>query len=610
MSYWRNDEKIPMKQTQVSIPSTNGLEYTSTAGQGGRLVEFEVPQSVKFMDGKNCYLDFDVKLSMGAVPTRLQLDPHIGGQSLVKNIRIYSGSRNVLLEEISDYNTKVAMEYSYDQDESMRKLRALKEGATVDEPRTRGTLGTSVSQLTNIHSNPYFVADGVPVNRNYDSLDYTTAKVSIPLHTGIFADSKKIFPVLATQGLFIEIDLEDPSKCIKQLDSVNRNRRLAQNPVFHGIDAAGNPFLNDGGMTTAQYIFLAADNNMTSVANCPFVKGEHIGICSRTDPSITAQIQTNAGVDVAGIITDITMSGGYVRLELQAANMQNSNVNSTSITSNNFVVFSAAMDTQRQDTGGLVRIAPTTTYAATTTVSNLALIVQKVELDDRYEKGMMAKLREGGAIEFDILSATNYKSSLLASNRNATVNLPVNNTRAKSCICVPTDADSYNVPQLISGCRDAALTNNTPYIEEQLAMDVRLNSNRTGMVGISDNLTSYQWLIDGMLTPSRPVSVSKVNGGKSISAQHLCEVEKSLNAARIVPRSFCDYNRNFIISRAYALNDGVANLANKTNQLQLLYNESNVAGADQPPVKNKLIMCFVYHLRRILIKGDSVSVQV
>ena len=130
------------------------------------------------------------------------------------------------------------------------------------------------------------------------------------------------------------------------------------------------------------------------------------------------------------------------------------------------------------------------------------------------------------------------------------------------------------------------------------------------MVGVSDNLTSYQWLIDGMLTPSRPVSVSKVNGGKSISAQHLCEVEKSLNAARIVPRSFCDYNRNFIISRAYALNDGVANLANKTNQLQLLYNESNVAGADQPPVKNKLIMCFVYHLRRILIKGDSVSVQV
>ena len=473
MSYWRNDEKIPMKQTQVSIPSTNGLEYTSTAGQGGRLVEFEVPQSVKFMDGKNCYLDFDVKLSMGAVPTRLQLDPHIGGQSLVKNIRIYSGSRNVLLEEISDYSTKVAMEYSYDQDESMRKLRALKEGATVNEPRTRGTLGTSVSQLTNIHSNPYFVADGVPVGRNFDSLDYTTAKVSIPLHTGIFADSKKIFPVLATQGLFIEIDLEDPSKCIKQLDSVNRNRRLAQNPVFHGIDAAGNPFLNDGGMTTTQYIFLALDNNMTSVANCPFVKGEHIGICSRTDPNITCQLQTNVGADVAGIITDITFSGGYVRLELQAANMQNSNVNSTSITSNNFVVYSAAMDTQRQDTGGLVRIAPTTSYAATTTVSNLALVVQKVELDDRYEKGMMAKLREGGAIEFDILSATNYKSSLLASNRNATVNLPVNNTRAKSCICVPTDADSYNVPQLISGCRSAALTNNTPYIEEELAMDVR-----------------------------------------------------------------------------------------------------------------------------------------
>ena len=338
MSFWKNDEKIPMTQSQVSITSTNGLSYTCEAGKGGRLVEFEVPPTVKFLDGQNTYLNFNVKLALGATPTRLQLDPQIGGQSLIKNVRIYSGSRNVLLEEISDYNTKVAMEYSYDQDESMRKLRALKEGSTVNDPKSRGTLGTSESQLINISSNPYFVNDPVPADRNYADADFTTVKCCLPLHTGIFADSKKIFPVLATQGLFIEIDLEDASRVVKTLDSTNRWRRMQQNPLFHGIDAAGNPWPADS-MTTTQYIFLSAQNNQNSVTSCPFVKGEEIGICSKTDPNVTAQIQTGAGVQTHGVINDITMSGGNVRLELQAL-LQNSNVNGTAITTNDFIVYS------------------------------------------------------------------------------------------------------------------------------------------------------------------------------------------------------------------------------------------------------------------------------
>jgi hypothetical protein len=45
---------------------------------------------------------------------------------------------------------------------------------------------------------------------------------------------------------------------------------------------------------------------------------------------------------------------------------------------------------------------------------------------------MMQKMREGGSIEIDIPSVTNYKHSLLASNRNATVNLAISNTRVKS----------------------------------------------------------------------------------------------------------------------------------------------------------------------------------
>jgi len=606
-SYWRNDEKIKISQTQVSIPSTNGRSYSGTAGQLGRRVDFEIPPSVKFIDGKNTYLQFDVKLALpaGADPTRLQLDPFIGGQSVVKNLRIYTGNRAVLLEEISEYNAKVQIQYSYDADDSMRKMRALKEGCLIDTVENRGTLGTSVSNNIDTRTNPYYKPVGtVPVGRDWGTADdFLTAKLTLPIHCGLFADGgDKVFPCMMTNGLFIEIDLEDPARFIKQLDSVNRNRRMKQNPVFHGINAGGGALAiaNAGNHDT---IFLAKSNNMISVENCPFVKGERIGICAVGNPNSECALTTTAAGDQDyPTITDITLDGGYVKLTLEE--FQNSDTgDGVAATSNNFIVFSAAIDKFRtqNDDNTTVLIAKQTSYAATCEFSNMEIVCQKIDCDPRYEQGMICKLREGGSIDFDIPSVTNYKHSLLSSNRNATVNMQVSNTRAKSMICMPSDAKVLDSADLIGGLRAC-------YEEETTTMDGRLHSIRSGQVGIIDQLTQYQLLVDDKLVPSRPIVVSKINKGTSIAAQPLIELEKALTQAGIVPRSFVDYNRNFLIGRAYALNDGVANLNNKTNQLQLLYNEKSVAGVDRPPEHNKLLYCFMFHIRRISIKGDSVMV--
>ena len=607
-SYWRNDEKIKVSQTQVSITSTNGRSYSGTAGQSGRRVDFEIPPSVKFMDGKNSYLQFDVKLAVpaGEVPTRLHLDPFIGGQSVVKNLRIYSGNRAVLLEEISEYNAKVQIQYSYDSDDSMRKMRALKEGCLIDTIENRGTLGTSVSNNIDTRTNPYYKPVGtVPAGRDWGTADdFLTAKLTLPIHSGLFADGgDSVFPVLLTQGLFCEVDLEDPARFIKQLDSVNRNRRMKQNPLFHGVDAAGTNLVIDNAADITE-IFLSKSNNMTSVENCPFVKGEQIGFCSATDPKSEASMTVGGAITVQTYptIEDISMDGGYVKLTVSA--FRNTDVgDGVAVTTDNFIVFSAALDTRRtqNDDNSTELIAKKTSYPATVQFSNMEIVVQKVEVDPRYEQGMMKKMRDGGTIEIDIPSVTNYKHSLLSSNRNATINLQVSNTRAKSMICMPSDAKVLNSAELIGGL-------NGCYDEEVTAMDGRLHSIRSGQVGIIDQLTQYQMLVDDKLVPSRPIVVSKINKGVSIAAQPLIELEKALNQAGIVPRSFVDYNRNFLIGRAYALNDGVANLNNKTNQLQLLYNETAADGSDRSPSHNKLLYCFMFHLRRISIKGDSVMV--
>ena len=353
-SFWKNDAKIKVSQTQVAISSTNGRSYSGTAGQGGKRIDFEIPSSVKFMDGKNSYLNFDIKLAVpsGGVPTRLQLDPTIGGQSVVKNIRIYSGNRAVLLEEITEYNAKVQIQYSYNTDESMRKMRALKEGCLIGNVENRGTLGTSVSNNIDLLTNPYYApVSTVPDGRDWGTADdFLTAKLSLPIHTGLFADGgDKIFPVMMTgsgggSGLIVEVDIEDPARIIKQLDSVNRHRRMKQNPVFHGITDAGGA-LTIANATDRTEIFLAKSNNMTSVANCPFVKGEKVGICSATDPDSECALTVGGSQDYPAI-TDITVDGGYVKLTLET--FQNSDSgDGVEATSNNFILFSAAIDTKR-----------------------------------------------------------------------------------------------------------------------------------------------------------------------------------------------------------------------------------------------------------------------
>ena len=612
-SYWKNDEKIKVSQTQVSIPSTNAQSYTGTAGQTGRRVDFDIPPTVKFMDGKNSFLQFDIKLAIpaGDIPTRLHLDPFIGGNSIVKNLRIYSNDSNrTLLEEITDYNCKVQMEYSYNQDDSMRKMRALKEGCLLNTVENRGTLGTSVSNNIDLSSNPYYKPVGtVPAGRDWGTADdFLTCKCTLPIHAGLFAGNSKVFPNFMVNGVHCEIDIEDPSRFIKQLDSVNRNRRMKQNPVFHGVDAAGSALAIDNAVNQSE-IFLGKQNNMTSVENCPFVKGEAVGICSITDPENECAL-TQSGAQDYPTITDITMDGGFVKLTF--ANFQNSDAgNGVQATSNNFILFSAAIDQFRtqNDDNTTQLVAKRTTYPATCEISNLAIIVQQIGVDPRYEAGMMRKMREGGSIEIDIPSATNYKHSLLSSNRNATLNLAVSNTRAKSMIVIPTDATVLDSADLIGGLGNTTTTTGC-YDEETTDMDGRLTSIRSGQVGIIDRLTSYGMIVDDkVLFGGRNIVVSKLNKGVSVAAQPLIETEKALNSAGIVARSFVDYNRNYIIGRSYALNGGVANLNNKSNQLQLLYNESTAAGVDQPPTRNKLLMCFVYHLRRITIQGNSVTVS-
>ena len=576
-SYWKSDDVIRIGGTQVSVPSENGLSYSA-----GQKISLFVPPSVKFMSGKDCYLEFDVKLTMGTLPSRLQLD-HMGGSALLRNMRIYDGARSNLLEEINDYNAVCAMKYDYDTDDSLRQSRAVMEGGTCYNPRYRGNQGTTESHMTELHQNPYFetiTAD--PTVDTFADGNYTTVKCCVPIHSGVFGD--KIFPVLMTNGLYLEWDLAPAQQVIKQLDSVNKNVRVKRNLYFDSIDGAVGSWPADA--TNRDKVYINRDANAVGqeVSNCPLCVGETFKFVKEGEP------ETVVGMNLPMKISSINASGSKLLINLETA----VNNNGGTVIDDTFVLFSDA-------------VSGDAAYNAGYTVSNFNLIVQEIHLDPSYEAGMLAKAREGKSIEIDIYSVTNHKHSVLSTDRQVTYNIHANNSRAKSLVIMPTDSTIYSRGAQISGEGTYQIG---PYqgggtgTTSLDLMDGSLTSMRSGYTGICDALSSSQFLIGGVLVPSRPVSTAKMCTRQSVDAFHLFELEKALAQAGIDPRSFAAFQSNFLIGRSFGLQNGVADIRNKDLQVLLRYEDPDFA-----PTKNKVYNNFVFHIRKLIIRNGSVQVE-
>ena len=575
-TYWDTDNVVQIGESKVEIPSENGLSYS-----GGQKVSLFIPPSVGMMDGKNSYVEMDVKLNLPATgaPTLLQLD-EAGAGILFKNIRIYDGTRGNLIEELNEYSNLITIRYDYDSDESKRNLRALEEGGTTFSVPNRSTKGGSKSEYTNTINNPWFKKDAGKTS-TLTNADFTTCKVCVPLHTGVFSGA--IFPVAMSNGLYLEFDLQPAARVIKQLDSVLEDRRLTANPVYGQILETGSGAMASDWVngSSTQELYLDSSQNLTAtgdgaeaqVSRFPFVVGETVSFVKLADGTSGSFVGTPT-------ISEINASdNGFLEVLFDA--------DITNDTGENIVSGEWAMVSTSATSA--------TTYDVGYTVSNFNLVVHQIQLDPSYMAGMMAKAREGKAIEFDIHSVTNYKNSLLASDRQTSFLIHANNSRAKSILVQPCDSSIYTSAQLVSADDTYEITGND--------MDFVLCSNRSGLVGCCDFLSSVQYQIDGKLVPSRPISTKKCATRNSIDAFHLFELEKALDNAGIVPRSFRKYLDNWVVGRGFAINQGAMDLRGKDLSVLLKYEET------QAPTVNKIVNSFVFHVRRLVMRGSG-SVEV
>ena len=588
-SYWSADDSVRIGETKVSVPSENGLSYSP-----GQKIQLFIDPSTKYMDGRETYLNMNVKISLpsGKAPTRLQLDKC--SSVLIKNLRIYDGSRGQILEEISDYASYVAVKYDYDKDKNVENMRALKEGCAVHTPENRGTEGTTRSAMANTVTNPWFKSTTGNQSTPFSDTDFLDAKICIPLHSGIFANSETIFPVAMTNGLYLEIDLNDSANILKQLDSVMRDVRTPLNPHFHSLNGSSSPNTWTAGTETTS-IYVDTENNLDGVnrvSRFPFVVGEKFKFCKANNNGSGSAFHGDVPLTISAInlSQSANASAGLIEVQFQNASVK---AGAKTITSD-YVMYSTS-------------VADESSYDASYKVSNVNLIVSQVQLDPGYERGMIQKVREGKAIEFDIPSVTNYKHSILASDRQVSYQVFAQNSRAKALMVVPQDSSVYTSAQLISASGTYVISG-TNYTSQtgKNAEDTCVASTRSAYTGISDRISSLQYTINGRRQPNREISLKKIATKESIDALHLYELEKVLDNSAIQPKSFSEFQNNFVFGRGFSAGgqNGVLDLRGKDLGVIVKYLTSD------SPDKPKMFQSYVAHLRRLVLRQDSVEVVI
>lgn len=568
MSLWSAKDTIPIEQTEKAISSTNGLSYSA-----GQVIDIFVPPSTKFFVGKDSYLEFDVEIALPSDSagdlTRIQLDAETGGNVLIRTLSLFAGHKSQLLEQIVAYNTMVAIKYDYETNDTLKGKRIV-EGCTQPIADLRGSNGTSESSLNNHKSNPYYkkVANAT-TNTNFTNANYyQKAKITIPIHCGVFA-SDKVWPNMLTNGVTLSLELESNTNVFRMLDSTSKERRIKANPKVNGLGAVNGSLAGSGSDTTE--VFIEPDNSCFKVENFPFVVGQKFKLTSAT--------YTDASLN-AGTISQIEVDSDYVKVTTSASLVATGAVDPTA--TDFFLVDES--------------VVSATSFEPSYTISDCKLVLKEVNMGSGYENDLMSRMKQSGVINIDVNSVHNYQSSILASDRVANIRVPVNNSRCRSVVASLTDSTRYAVKDAISASGTYEFSNATG--------DSVMRSCRSGLEGLCDQLSEYNWFLNGRLQPSRPVKTSKIADRQSISAQHIVEIEKSLASSGFIePLSFEAYNRNFIIGRTLGIqNNMVYDARGKDFNLQLNYNET------ASPLKNKLVNMFVFHIRRFVIKNESVMV--
>jgi hypothetical protein len=479
---------------------------------------FIPPEDVPLLNPNETYLKAIIKLSGNSLH---QPDEAAGVHSLIREVQIYDGQNQQLLEQLENYNNWTAKAFHYNKTPGLTNLRSLMEG----QSRVQGNFLTSL----------YWTGNAVP-----GQVVYRPVEVCIPLHMSGILSGSKVFPVILTNGLRIRITLADDAAALRAFTAIGivTNTPPAIGTPTAGVEApvaaeGNNGVGGDGYFESAVAIAAAATPTLTlrgagatapninaTADNVPFRAGQQIGYRD-----------TAGKIFNAGTIDTIAVVGANVVVTLLAPFTPGA-PDVAAIGAEIFVFAS--------------------TLTGSYEVHNVDMICSVVQAKNEVISGMMKKVASG-SVKLDYSSFNIYRDNLNARVNRPNINFQTTEHRAMSVCSFPMGTSNSLV-----------LSNFKP---------------------VRDGMTSYQYNIANRLTPNRRVDVARVAAlapSLSWNAIHQHELEKSLARWKVAPRFLANNSECFGIGRELAK---VGHSFNANDQEVRLDMEYSTAAADNTQEK-------------------------
>lgn len=167
-------------------------------GRGGtgknNLIRFNIPQYHGYILPDQSYLKFNYTQDEGGIG-QCQPDPRCGFHSLFSTVRTSSGDGMAMIEEVDDYNSLQSSLFQYTKNDSIENKRQLYEGVS---PTPYGATFS------------LFNEQPPPINTTQTaSLAKKKVEAYMPINTGALSLNSTILPVVALNGVDIELQLDN-----------------------------------------------------------------------------------------------------------------------------------------------------------------------------------------------------------------------------------------------------------------------------------------------------------------------------------------------------------------------------------------------------------------
>jgi hypothetical protein len=500
-----------------------------------------MPEYLDFVDPRQLRISANITMSGRGKP---QPKKEAAAHSLIRNMRLQDGNALVVLEEVLEYNSMVAQQYSYEENENIIKHRELFEG-----------LSKTTAQAAQLFWN----ADKVDNTENTSNATAKKVNVELPIHSGLLGSSSKIVPVSALKGLRLSLILDK----VKNSVETALDKNVYVETVGTGLSLAANT-------TISQKTALDDTQDITFSYNS---STETPGVLMPVQVGDRLWIEEGSNTKTALVVATKFNSAGSGTYTLKLCVEQAITVVDQAFTAAAAKVY--LKRGERLNAWTPANVGTTHTVATSSAGAGVSFTISDVEMkllqvfpSPAYVSAMASKVSSGEGLTMNYKNKTLYKVNTTGTNGLLSLHIPL------------TEKRSYSI-------------NTSP-------LPVSWDYDEQNLTGMIDGIQTYQWSINGRLVADRPIDMTPYAQNNGIlSQQHLHEVRKSLLNSGVVVRNLQDVKQNLLISRAFSKYGLVSDVTKTDFSLRVEY---------EGATKQKVFNCFICNLRSLNISNKGVQV--